>query len=108
MKLTTLMAITMLITYKMEHIKEVLQDIMKENIDHPKVTPLNTFNIFDIEIKGIDMKDSPDFSDAYISRAFYYEDVFHERELTNEECAEIQETDSEWFYEKVYEEAYGE
>lgn len=86
----------------MKHINEVLTDIAKENTDQPRAN-LDLSMIYDIEISGIDMKDFPDFSDAYISKASY-----HERELTESECIEVQEIDSEWFYEKVCEEIYGE
>jgi hypothetical protein len=84
----------------MQHIKEVLSDIMK------KITPnekLDINKVYDIEIDDIDTTDSPDFCDAFISKGLY-----EGRELTEEECIQLQDDNPEWFYEKVYAEAYSE
>tara|TARA_R110000751_G_scaffold184801_1_gene291213 strand:+ start:985 stop:1284 length:300 start_codon:yes stop_codon:yes gene_type:complete len=99
------MAITKHISKLMEHIKEVLKDIVKENTTNPHIN-FDISKIYDIEIEGIDLKDSPDFCDAYISKALY--DLLIPRELTEEECIQIQDDNPEWFYEKVCDEAYGE
>ena len=89
----------------MEHIKEVLKDIVKENTSNPHIN-FDISEVYDIEIDGIDLKDSPDFCDAYICKAFY--NLLTPRELTEEECIQLQDNNPEWFYEKVCDEAFGE
>ena len=86
----------------MEHIKEVLKDIVKENSSNPHIN-FDISEVYDVEIDGIDIKDSPEFCDAYVSSASY-----KDRELTEEECNQIQDENPEWFYEKVCDEAFGE
>jgi hypothetical protein len=84
----------------MQHIKEVLSDIMKKITSNEK---LDINKVYDIEIDDIDTTDSPDFCDAFISKGLY-----EGRELTEEECIQLQDDNPEWFYEKVYAEAYSE
>ena len=84
----------------MQHIKEVLNDIMKKITSNEK---LDINKVYDIEIDDIDTTDSPDFCDAFISKGLY-----EGRELTEEECIQLQDDNPEWFYEKVYAEAYSE
>jgi len=65
-------------------IKEVLGEITQEPI-------LDLNKIVDVEVDGIDPQDAPDFSDAYISMAYYPAGDFHidgsedYRPLTHEE-----------------------
>ena len=51
----------------------------------------------DIEIDGIDMRDYPDFCDAFLVGASY-----KGRELTEDELEYVQESNPEWFYDKVW------
>ena len=62
------------------------------NIDFEKVT--------DIEVSGIDMKDYPDFCDAYI-----YDAVYDGKPATDEVLDAINEN-SEFVYEAVMESLY--
>jgi len=96
------MAIIIPIRKPMEHIKEVLKDIVEENTSNPHIN-FDISEVYDIEIDGIDLRDSPDFCDAYVSNASY-----KDRELTEEECIQLQDENPEWFYEKVCDEAFGE
>ena len=52
-------------------------------------------NVYDIEFDGIDYKDSPDFSDAYISKA-----MIEDRELDWNEL-DILNNDRDFVYEKL-------
>ena len=96
------MAIIIPIRKPMEHIKEVLKDIVEENTSNPHINNKKV-DIDTIEVDGIDKEDYPDFCDAYVSNASY-----KDRELTEEECIQLQDDNPEWFYEKVCDEAYGE
>jgi hypothetical protein len=51
----------------------------------------------DIEIDGIDMRDYPDFCDAFLVGASY-----KGRELTEDELEHVQESNPEWFYDQVW------
>ena len=51
----------------------------------------------DIEIDGINMGDYPDFCDAFLVGASY-----KGRELTEDELEYVQESNPEWFYDKVW------
>ena len=53
--------------------------------------------IKDVEIDDIDMRDYPDFCDAFIVAATY-----KGRELTENELEYIQDSNPEWFYDKVW------
>ena len=53
--------------------------------------------IDDIEIDGIDMRDYPDFCDAFLVGASY-----KGRELTEDELEYVQESNPEWFYDQVW------
>ena len=59
---------------------------------------LNNLEVTDVEVDGIDMKDYPDFVDAYIDSAKF---VSSGKELNDEELAKLQEDNSELFYEDV-------
>lgn len=52
--------------------------------------------IDDIDIEGIDMRDYPDFCDAFLVSATY-----DGRELTEDELDYIQSSNPDWFYEQV-------
>ena len=51
----------------------------------------------DIEIDGINMGDYPDFCDAFLVGASY-----KGRELSEDELEYVQESNPEWFYDKVW------
>ena len=51
----------------------------------------------DIEIDGIDMRDYPDFCDAFLVGASY-----KGRELTEDELEYVQESNPDWFYDQVW------
>ena len=53
--------------------------------------------IDDIEIDGIDMRDYPDFCDAFLVGASY-----KGRELTEDELEYVQDSNPEWFYDQVW------
>jgi len=53
--------------------------------------------IKDVEIDDIDMRDYPDFCDAFIVAATY-----KGRELTENELEYIQDSNPEWFYDQVW------
>lgn len=52
--------------------------------------------IDDIDIEGIDMRDYPDFCDAFLVSATY-----DGRELSDDELHYIQSSNPDWFYEQV-------
>ena len=51
----------------------------------------------DVEIDGINMGDYPDFCDAFLVGASY-----KGRELSEDELEYVQESNPEWFYDKVW------
>ena len=53
--------------------------------------------IDDIEIDGIDMRDYPDFCDAFLLRATY-----KGKELSEDDLQYIQDSNLEWFYDQVW------
>ena len=59
---------------------------------------LNNLEVTDVEVDGIDMKDYPDFVDAYIDSAKF---VSSGKELNDEQLVELQEENSELFYEDI-------
>ena len=58
---------------------------------------LEDVEIDDIEIDGIDMRDYPDFCDAFLVGASY-----KGRELTEDELEYVQDSNPEWFYDQVW------
>jgi len=64
----------------------------KYNLDYGKLD--------DIEVEGIDMKDYPDFCDAYIARGTY-----EDREMTDREIDWLNQ-DKDFVYQKVEEHLY--
>ena len=62
---------------------------------------LNNLEVTDVKVDGIDMKDYPDFVDAYIDSAKF---VTSGEELNDEQLVELQEENSELFYEDVMDE----
>jgi hypothetical protein len=56
---------------------------------------LNRLKVEDVVVSGIDLKDAPDFSDAFISEAKY-----EGRPLTEDEIEELNE-DSSFVHEQV-------
>ena len=59
---------------------------------------LNNLKVTDVEVDGIDMKDYPDFVDAYIDSAKF---VSSGKKLNDEELVKLQEENSELFYEDI-------
>ena len=64
------------------------------------VSRIDTSQVEDIEIDGIDTRDYPDFCDAFILEATY-----KGREMTDEELEALNE-DSDFVYEQVMESLY--
>jgi hypothetical protein len=64
------------------------------------VSRIDTSQVEDIEIDGIDTRDYPDFCDAFILEATY-----KGREMTDEELEALNE-DSDFVYDKVMESLY--
>lgn len=62
---------------------------------------LNNVNVIDVEVDGIDMKDYPDFCDAFISFARFENTGIA---LDEEQLYNLQEQNPESFYETVHEE----
>lgn len=62
---------------------------------------MNTKQIFGCEVENVNMSDSPDFVDAFISKA-YLHDGRVSRELTDEELEKLNEN-REFIYEKIAE-----
>lgn len=65
---------------------------MVKKLDYSKIT--------DVDVDGINMRDAPDFVDAFISSAYY-----DGREMTEEEL-EILNEDSQFIYEEVINRIY--
>lgn len=59
---------------------------------------LNNVKVIDVEVDGIDMKDHPDYCDAYISEAKFE----NGKPLTDEQLEELQEQNYSEFYELLY------
>ena len=59
---------------------------------------LNNLEVTDVKVDGIDMKDYPDFVDAYIDSAKF---VSSGKELTDVELEQLQEQNADKFYEDV-------
>ena len=57
---------------------------------------INVEDVEDIVFNGIDFTDHPDYSDAYIESATY-----KNREMTEYEMEELQNTEDMWVYEKL-------
>tara|TARA_R110002051_G_scaffold101491_1_gene172315 strand:- start:2306 stop:2503 length:198 start_codon:yes stop_codon:yes gene_type:complete len=57
---------------------------------------INVEDVEDIVFDGIDFTDHPDYSDAYIESATY-----KNREMTEYEMEELQNTEDMWVYEKL-------
>ena len=66
---------------------------------------LNNLKVIDVEIENVDMKDYPDFCDAYISEAKFT----NGKSLTDEQLVDLQEQNPEEFSELVLDEfiSYG-
>lgn len=62
---------------------------------------IDTRRVFGCEVENIQMRDYPDFCDAYISKA-YYQNGRGSRELTEEEL-ELLNEDRGFVYEKTIE-----
>ena len=59
---------------------------------------LNGRKVVDLEVDGIDLRDSPDFSDAYFSYACYEDGT----ELTDDELEQLTEQNANILHEKVF------
>ena len=64
------------------------------------VSKIDTSQVEDVEVDGIDTRDYPDFCDAFILEATY-----KGREMTDEELEALNE-DSDFVYDKVMESLY--
>lgn len=64
---------------------------------------LNGREVIDVEIDGINMRDYPDFCDAYFSDA-YYKDT--NQPLTDDELIELTDNYSDALHEMVYDRIY--
>ena len=66
---------------------------------------LNNLKVIDVEIENVDMKDYPDFCDAYISEAKFT----NGKSLDDEQSVELQEQNPDEFSELVLDEflSYG-
>ena len=62
---------------------------------------LNDKVVVDVEIDGMDMKDYPDFVDAYISEAKFKDS---NKLLSDEELVDLQEQNPDSYFEAVNEE----
>ena len=62
---------------------------------------LNNVNVIDVEVDGLDMKDYPDFVDAYISEAKFADT---KQPLTDEQLGELQDQNPDAFYEALSDE----
>jgi hypothetical protein len=60
---------------------------------------MNTNNITDVEVEDVFGWDYPDFSDAYISRAFWADTG---KELTEEELDELNDNHRDFVHEKAH------
>jgi hypothetical protein len=61
---------------------------------------LNNVNVIDVEVENVDMKDYPDFCDAYISEAKFT----NGKSLDDNQLAELQEQNIDEFSELVLDE----
>ena len=62
---------------------------------------LKNLNVIDVEVDGLDMKDYPDFCDAYISSATF---ECNKQPLTDNQLAELQDANPMEFHELLSEE----
>ena len=62
---------------------------------------LNNLEVTDVEVDGLDMNDYPDFCDAYIESAKF---VCNGKELNDAQLVQLQEENSDSFYEDLYDE----
>ena len=62
---------------------------------------LNNVNVIDVEVDGLDMKDYPDFCDAYISEARFADT---KQPLTDDKLYELQEQNTDALFEAVNDE----
>ena len=63
---------------------------------------LNGRTVVDATVDGIDMKDYPDFCDAYFDSAFYEDGTA----LTDDELIELTDANSDTLHEIVYDTIY--
>ena len=112
-----------------KHLKDLLQnakqkgyDISKKTIKEQKDDPaqyagkvvdslatpikLDTSKIFDVDIEGIDRRDHPDYSDAFISDASYEHAPGKFRQLTPEELDHLNDNEREFVYNQTLESLY--
>jgi len=62
---------------------------------------LNNLKVIDVEVENLDMKDYPDFCDAYISSATF---DCNKQPLTDNQLAELQDANPMEFHELLSEE----
>ena len=64
---------------------------------------LNNLEVTDVKVDGIDLKDHPDYVDAYIDSAKF---VSSGKELNDEELIQLQEENPNDFYDDIMDEIY--
>tara|TARA_R110002110_G_C13142962_1_gene689947 strand:+ start:135 stop:548 length:414 start_codon:yes stop_codon:yes gene_type:complete len=69
--------------------------------DGAKEIELDINKVVDPEFDGIDGRDYPDFSDAYITTASYEVAPGEYRDLTEEEIDWVMDKHGDWFYENL-------
>ena len=62
---------------------------------------LNNLKVIDVEVDGVDMKDYPDFCDAYISEAKF---ANTKQPLDDNQLTQLQEQNPDAFFEAVSDE----
>ena len=62
---------------------------------------LNNLNVIDVEVENLDMKDYPDFCDAYISSATF---ECNKQPLTDNQLNELMDQNPDEFFDLVSEE----
>ena len=78
-------------------LSEIANKIIKENTSAPLMLNGKEVDQKSIEIDGIDRKDYPDFSDAYISAANYMDGT----PLSDEEIEDLDDQNNELVHEKI-------
>lgn len=90
--------------HKKTEIKEILGRMVQQFIECIKgfdsIEDIDTSLVTEIEIDGVDMKDYPDFCDAYVSAALYKGEPMSEELLEN-----LNENHSSFVYDHVFENA---
>lgn len=88
----------------LERVQKMMEaDGFKTQVLNPyDATVLNDRFVVDIEVDGIDTRDAPDFCDAYISDAYWFDT---DEPLSEDELEELNE-DTTLIYERVLQQLY--